>query len=210
MAPKAFVDPDSVPARPALGMLEAHGGGAGPSEGMTECPVCGEPLPCPAGRSAAEVVEAAGLAEASGLVTAVRSQFAYDQSTEPAYASPLAFGSPMDLPPDAPAGYPPDDLPPWAGPSAGNPVLGGRAEPVSVAFTAPGFDLPPTDLPPTGPPSHRSPDLPSFPPSDFPVSDFPASDFPASNFPAADFPPSNFPAADFPAPDSSGFPSPAF
>ena len=67
-----YVDPDSVLARTAREMVEAHAGGAGPREGMTICPVCGEPLPCSSGRAAAEVLFAAGLAESSGLVAAAR------------------------------------------------------------------------------------------------------------------------------------------
>ena len=45
----AIVNPDSVLARTAREMVEAHAGGGGPREGMTACPVCGEPLPCPSG-----------------------------------------------------------------------------------------------------------------------------------------------------------------
>jgi hypothetical protein len=69
---KAYVDPDSVLARTAREMLQAHAGGRGPSDEATVCPACGEPLPCAAGRSAAEVLSAAGLAEESGLVSAFR------------------------------------------------------------------------------------------------------------------------------------------
>src|SRR5688500_18123115 len=69
---KTFVDPDSVLARTAREMLSAHAGGRGPSDARTECPVCGERLPCAAGRSAQEVLVAAGLAESSGLVSAAR------------------------------------------------------------------------------------------------------------------------------------------
>ena len=73
MAPtQAYVKPDSVLARTAREMLEAHAGGAGPSTVMTRCPLCGEPLPCSSGRAAAEVLFAAGLAESSGLVAASR------------------------------------------------------------------------------------------------------------------------------------------
>ncbi|MFL6112668.1 MAG: hypothetical protein ACJ786_15140, partial [Catenulispora sp.] len=133
MAPKAFVDPDSVLARTALGMLEAHGGGAGPSEGMTECPVCGAPLPCPVGRAAAEVVEAAGLAEASGLLAAAR-QGTPDGLTEQAYAYPPAFGSPIEPLPGGTAGEP--DLPAWTVPSAGDPLLGDAPQ-VEVSFAVP-------------------------------------------------------------------------
>lgn len=67
-----YVNPDSVLARTAREMLEAHAGGAGPSAAMVRCPVCGEELPCAVGRSAAEVLFAAGLAEQSGLVAATR------------------------------------------------------------------------------------------------------------------------------------------
>src|SRR3954470_5753518 len=68
---EAFVSPDSVLAKMAREMLKAHGGDS-PAEDMVICPVCGEPLPCTAGRAAAEVVEAAGLAESSGLIAAAR------------------------------------------------------------------------------------------------------------------------------------------
>ena len=67
-----FVKPDSVLARTAREVMQAHGGGAGPRDGMITCPVCGEPLPCTSGRAAAEVLFAAGLAESSGLVDAAR------------------------------------------------------------------------------------------------------------------------------------------
>ncbi|HET6529115.1 MAG TPA: hypothetical protein VFH03_00655, partial [Actinoplanes sp.] len=67
-----YVNPDSVLARTAREMVEAHAGGGGPRDGMTICPVCGEPLPGPSGRAAAEVLFAAGLAERSGLVAAAR------------------------------------------------------------------------------------------------------------------------------------------
>src|SRR4051794_29603166 len=72
MASTTLVKPDSVLARTAQEALEAHAGGAGPREGMMACPVCGEPLPCPTGRAAAEVLFAAGLAESSGLIEAAR------------------------------------------------------------------------------------------------------------------------------------------
>ena len=61
------MDPESVLARTARQMLEAHAG-----EGLMFCPACGDRLPCPAARAAAEVVAAAGLAESSGLVRAAR------------------------------------------------------------------------------------------------------------------------------------------
>ncbi|WP_213008295.1 hypothetical protein, partial [Paractinoplanes toevensis] len=161
MAPtETFVDPESVLAQTAREMLATHAGGAGPSEGMTECPVCGEPLPCPAGRSAAEVLEAAGLAEASGLISVHRQGLpgpaAYEE--EQAYASPLAFGSPPDVPAET---Y---DGPAWNGPSAGTPYL--DSSPVEVSFapaepslmpepprykppvpTGLSFDLPPVENP---------------------------------------------------------------
>src|SRR3982751_1463564 len=92
MAPTTYVNPDSVLARTAREVMQAHGGGAGPREGMTTCPVCGEPLPCPTGRAAAEVLFAAGLAQSSGLVDAARQQA-------------LGTVSPLGLPdaPDMPA-----------------------------------------------------------------------------------------------------------
>ena len=68
----SFVKPDSVLARTAREVMAAHAGGAGPQEGMTTCPICGEPLPCTSGRRAAEVLFAAGLAELSGLIDAAR------------------------------------------------------------------------------------------------------------------------------------------
>jgi DNA-binding LacI/PurR family transcriptional regulator len=63
---QTYVNPDSLLARTARETLAAHAGGAGPGDGMTACPVCGEPLPCSSGRAAAEVLFAAGLAESSG------------------------------------------------------------------------------------------------------------------------------------------------
>lgn len=69
---QTYVNPDSLLARTARETLAAHAGGAGPTDTMTICPVCGEPLPCPSGRAAAEVLFAAGLAESSGLIEAAR------------------------------------------------------------------------------------------------------------------------------------------
>jgi hypothetical protein len=62
-----YVNPESVLARTAWEMVQTHAGGLGPSDGMSSCPVCGEPLPCTVGRGAAEVVTAAGLAESPGV-----------------------------------------------------------------------------------------------------------------------------------------------
>src|SRR4051794_35812987 len=106
MASTTLVKPDSVLARTARESLEAHAGGAGPREGMTICPVCGEPLPCPTGRAAAEVLFAAGLAQSSGLIDASR------QGLGPAAGQP---GSPYAGPA---AGQPGS---PYAGPAAGQP-----------------------------------------------------------------------------------------
>ena len=39
-----FVNPSSLLAITAREMVEAHAGGGGPREGMTICPVCGEPV----------------------------------------------------------------------------------------------------------------------------------------------------------------------
>src|SRR4051794_35193516 len=86
MASTTLVNPDSVLARTAQEALEAHAGGAGPREGMMNCPVCGEPLPCPTGRAAAEVLFAAGLAQSSGLIDAAR------QGLGPAVQPPSPFG----------------------------------------------------------------------------------------------------------------------
>ena len=72
MGPTTYVKPDSVLALTAVEVAAAHAGTAEPGEEMTTCPVCGEPVPCGAGRSAAEVLLAAGLAEQSGLIEAVR------------------------------------------------------------------------------------------------------------------------------------------
>jgi hypothetical protein len=72
MAPTTYVKPDSVLARTAQEVAQAHAGGRGPSAGMTICPLCAEPLPCSAARAAAEVLLAAGLALSSGLVEASR------------------------------------------------------------------------------------------------------------------------------------------
>ena len=94
---EAFVNPDSVLAKMAREMLKAHGGGS-PTEDMVICPVCGEPLPCPAGRSAAEVLTAAGLAESSGLLAAVRRGLPVPEAgtSGPAYGSPAPFPSSTD------------------------------------------------------------------------------------------------------------------
>src|SRR3954464_13814049 len=112
-AKQAFVNPESVLARTARQMLEAHGGGRGPSDGYTICPACGEWLPCPVARAAAEVVIAAGLAEASGLVEAAR------QGRGPhaaAHAAPVS---------------------PAAPPSAASAAPASLVSPVSAAFSAP-------------------------------------------------------------------------
>jgi hypothetical protein len=90
------VDPDSILARTAREVLEAHAGGHGPGEGLTVCPACGERLPCAAGQAAAEVVVAAGLAEESGLVAASRRGLGepYGEAAPlPPLVPPMAFGS---------------------------------------------------------------------------------------------------------------------
>src|SRR6188768_1612518 len=89
-----YINPDSVLARTAWEMVQTHAGGLGPHDGMTICPVCGEPLPCTAGRAAAEVVAAAGLAQSSGLVDAARQGLGRDPQSPlglPSTDSP-AFG----------------------------------------------------------------------------------------------------------------------
>ena len=85
MAPtRTFVDPDSLLARTAQEVLAAHAGGRGPTDEVTECPSCGNRLPCPAGQAAAEVVTAAGLAEESGLIAASRQGLGEPAADEPA------------------------------------------------------------------------------------------------------------------------------
>ena len=116
----AIVNPDSVLARTAWEMLEHHAGG----DDMTLCPACGERLPCPVGRSAAQVLAAAGLAEFSGLVAAAREGLPVPDAP---YASPLAFGSPLDAAgEDEPVRHalPSDEFPPW---HAAEPSSGGRS-----------------------------------------------------------------------------------
>jgi hypothetical protein len=126
---EAFVNPDSVLARTAREMLAAHGGGEGPRGELTICPVCYENLPCPAGVAAAEVLAAAGLAEASGLVSAARQHRAAEP---PPYASPLAsplaFSSPVAND-EAISGPPPS----WPAEPAGGPFAG-RVPPPGVSF----------------------------------------------------------------------------
>src|SRR5690242_7624641 len=94
---RAFVDPESVLARTAREVLEAHAGGRGPGDGTSVCPACGQRLPCAAGQSAAEVVAAAGLAEASGLTAAARQGLGEPYGEQSAPLPPLtasmAFGS---------------------------------------------------------------------------------------------------------------------
>ena len=110
-----YVKPDSVLARTAREVVAAHAGGAGPRPGMTTCPVCGEPLPCPTGRAAAEVLFAAGLAESSGLVDAAR----HGRGPDPA-VGPLGLAADGAEPASGLAGAPRSGLP--AAP--GGPVAG--------------------------------------------------------------------------------------
>ena len=90
------MDPDSILARTAREVLEAHAGGHGPGDGLTVCPACGERLPCAAGQAAAEVVVAAGLAEESGLVAASRRGLGEpygEAAPRPPLGPPMASGS---------------------------------------------------------------------------------------------------------------------
>ncbi|MET0423995.1 MAG: hypothetical protein ABW046_08980, partial [Actinoplanes sp.] len=164
MAPKqAYVDPDSVLARTARKMFEAHAGGRGPGDGLTRCPSCGEPLPCAAGQAAAEVLDAAGLAEASGLISAARNGLgpglAAASEGWQSGAAPLD-GRYVDGPPLRPSSRGGLSAPEPAGPpewpvrgtAAAGPRAGGgysEGEPVGVSFS----DLPVEDVQPVSPPS---------------------------------------------------------
>nr|WP_221379430.1 hypothetical protein [Actinoplanes polyasparticus] len=111
---RAFVDPDSILARTAREVLEAHAGGHGPGEGLTVCPACGERLPCAAGQAAAEVVVAAGLAEQSGLVAASRRGLGepYGEAAPlPPLGPPTTFGSADDYGPSTAFGSADDYAP---------------------------------------------------------------------------------------------------
>ncbi|MGX6603817.1 hypothetical protein ACWKSP_16975 [Micromonosporaceae bacterium Da 78-11] len=173
---KTYVNPDSVLARTAQEMLEAHAGGAGPSAGMTRCPVCGEPLPCASGRAAAEVLFAAGLAERSGLVAAARGGLGPDPATagylsegytadsyDTPYGRRPGFGTiqPGHAGPDVPVvGSRPADyqLPGVESPSPGD-EPGGRFT-GEVSFDAPGRDeygIRPTFTPDPGEASRYAP-----------------------------------------------------
>ena len=105
-----YVDPESVLARTAWEMVQTHAGGLGPHDGMTICPVCGDPLPCAAGRAAAEVLAAAGLAESSGLTAAARNglgpQARDPQSPLGLPATPPSPGAPVSGSPALAAGRP--------------------------------------------------------------------------------------------------------
>ncbi|MEU8663867.1 hypothetical protein AB0C31_45320, partial [Actinoplanes philippinensis] len=139
-----YVKPESVLARTATKMVEAHGGGLGPHDGITECPACGEPLPCRTAQAAAEVLAAAGLAEASGLVAATRpawtpsttglmppatptpppwvaEETSYGETSAAASAPPPAGGSGLDVSGPA-AAYHPSSGTATTGPSAEGPV----------------------------------------------------------------------------------------
>src|SRR4051812_7345484 len=105
-----YINPDSVLARTAWEMVQTHAGGLGPHDGIDTCPVCDEPLPCRAGRAAAEVLAAAGLAESSGLIEAARqgrsSPLGYQEPlSPPAYPRSVgSYGAPAESPlePDYP------------------------------------------------------------------------------------------------------------
>jgi hypothetical protein len=134
-----YVKPDSVLARTAQDMVEAHFGGFGPRDGYTVCPQCGDPLPCAAGRAAAEVLAAAGLArtsQASGLIQAARQGPPDRQSPSipPGGADPLGAPSPLGQPPRPQDGPPqPQFGPPPSGPAVPGQVAPGQVAPGQVA-----------------------------------------------------------------------------
>jgi hypothetical protein len=160
-----FVKPDSVLARTAREMLDAHAGGSGPRDGMTICPQCGEPLPCGAGQAAAEVVTAAGLAETSGLVAAARQGRGPDLG-QPGYGrlDPPLLGSDRPAPPsrvdvampvaglDAPGRAP-------TGPRASDPSLVGPGPVVGPGLGGPGLGGPGLGGPGLGGPGLGGPGL---------------------------------------------------
>src|SRR5690349_20193752 len=130
-----YVNPDSVLARTAWEMVQTHAGGLGPHAGMTVCPVCGEPLPCAAGRAAAEVLAAAGLAESSGLIETVR-EGRGGPDRDPA--------SPLGLPGTAaPAAAAPHRQTGYAGPQSAAPVF----TPPADVLPAPVYSVSPPALP---------------------------------------------------------------
>jgi hypothetical protein len=120
-----YVKPDSVLAHTAREMVEAHFGGSGPRDGVTVCPTCGDPLPCAAGRAAAEVLAAAGLAQtsqASGLVQAARQGLPAGAGAPP---SPLGQASYGPASPGLTAHQPRDlGQPPQGRPSHGQAHVG--------------------------------------------------------------------------------------
>ena len=155
-----FVNPDSVLARTAREMMEAHAGGAGPREGMTICPVCSRPLPCPSGRAAAEVLLAAGLAQSSGLISASRQGSA---------SSPLG----LPMPEQAPVGLPMPEQAPVAGSQAAE-SFGYAGSP---ALPEVSFDQPPSVAAFGNEPSSLSgwqPPSPNHDPVDTPIEEEPS------------------------------------
>ena len=156
-----YVKPDSVLARTAREMVEAHFGGSGPRDGVTVCPTCGDPLPCAAGRAAAEVLAAAGLAQtarASGLVQAARQGLPMGAGApSPLGQTPVAqahVGS-------GPVGQPPlgQSAPdrPHEGPGQSEDAASGRRPEPGAAddrspFVRPQADRPHATQPPPAPP----------------------------------------------------------
>jgi hypothetical protein len=145
MSSTTYVKPDSVLARTAREVVEAHAGGAGPRDGMTACPVCGQPLPCSTGRAAAEVLFAAGLAQSSGLVEKSRGglgpaagQAPFGAPAVPYPATPAAV---LSVPPNpAPAAVTPHAS---AAPAAVAPPPAAAAPPAPAAFPAAASAAPP-------------------------------------------------------------------
>ncbi|MDT4990920.1 MAG: hypothetical protein QOH97_812 [Actinoplanes sp.] len=130
-----FVKPDSVLARTAREVVDAHAGGAGPRAGLTACPVCGEPLPCSTGRAAAEVLFAAGLAESSGLIDAARGGRGAPGPLElPADRLPVASAYAATGPSTAP--LVPDLL--SAGSSTSDAAVSSASTPGELPFSGPG------------------------------------------------------------------------
>ncbi|HEY7273952.1 MAG TPA: hypothetical protein VH502_14565, partial [Actinoplanes sp.] len=183
MSSTTYVKPDSVLARTAREVVEAHAGGSGPRGGMMACPVCGQSLPCPTGRAAAEVLFAAGLAQSSGLVDASRGGLG------PAGESP--FGAPVV---------------PAAVPHAAQPAGFGPAAPAAPAASGvPGAPpVPIVPVVPVAPPVPHAPVAPAL--SVAPVASVPVAP-PAP--PVAAVPPASAVPAAAPEFDASGETAPS-
>jgi hypothetical protein len=156
MSSTTYVKPDSVLARTAREVLEAHAGGAGPRDGMMACPICGLTLPCPTGRAAAEVLFAAGLAQSSGLVEAARGGLgpaAGESFGVPVVPAPVPYAAPAPAA-SRPLGAPPAIVPPV--PTAPPP-----AAPLAPAPSAPSAPAPVAPLAPASAAGPKAPVPPS-------------------------------------------------